>query len=150
MTHCAGYAAAAVAPADTVAGIGIDAEPLGPLPDDVEELICLPEERDQIVRLSKHDPDVHWDLLIFSAKESVYKTWFPLMRTWLDFQQARVRIDPHDRIFRAQLLIPGPVVDGYQHDHFVGRWTAADGLLLTAIALHREPGDATQVGESGS
>jgi len=141
MTHCAGYAAAALAPADAVAGIGIDAEPNDRLPDGVDHLVCLPEERAEIARLSEQYPDLHWDRLIFSAKEAVYKTWFPLMRTWLDFEQTHVQIDPQECVFRAHLLIPGPVVDGRRYNHFVGRWAAADGLLVTAIVLYRRPGD---------
>ena len=37
---------------------------------------------------------IHWDRLIFSAKESVYKAWYPLARRWLGFEEAAVSIDP--------------------------------------------------------
>ena len=33
-----------------------------------------------------------WDRLLFSAKESVYKAWFPLARRWLGFEEADIEI----------------------------------------------------------
>lgn len=138
MTHCHGYAAAALGPSTSVLGIGVDAEPEGPLPEGVEELICLPQERVRLADLAREDPRLHWDRLLFSAKESVYKTWYPLMRTWLDFDQVQIDVDPHHGTFLARLLVPGPVVAGRQYDEFAGRWTAAGGLIVTAIVLHRD------------
>lgn len=137
MTHCAGYAAAALARADEVASLGADAEPHGPLPDGVVDLISLPRERTQLVRLADRNPGLHCDCLLFSAKEAVYKTWFPLMRCWLGFEQAEIEFDPERQTFCARLLIPGPVVNGFRYDRFAGRWTVADGLLVTAIVLPR-------------
>lgn len=80
MTHCDGYRAAAVARRETIASIGIDAEPHAALPDGVEKLTALPEERMALTRLAVTHPHIHWDRLLFSAKESVYKAWFPLIR----------------------------------------------------------------------
>ena len=42
MTHCAGYAAAAVGPTPRISTIGIDAEPDAPLPDGVLGLVATP------------------------------------------------------------------------------------------------------------
>ena len=44
-----------------------------------------------------------WDRLLFSAKESVYKAWFPLTGRWLGFEDADVTITP-DGTFTARLL----------------------------------------------
>jgi len=52
ITHCAGYRAAAVAPARHLAGLGVDAEPNGPLPDGVEESVAAAGEREQLRALS--------------------------------------------------------------------------------------------------
>ena len=48
MTHCTGYAAAAVAPRPRVFAIGIDAEPDAPLPDGVVDLVATPTEQDRL------------------------------------------------------------------------------------------------------
>ena len=136
MTHCAGYRAAVVARAADVVTIGVDAEPHDRLPPDVLDTVTLPEERVQLARLAVTRPEVHWDRLLFSAKEAVYKSWYPLTRRWLDFDEAQITFDAAGTgTFDARLLVPGPVVDGVGLTGFAGRWLVRDGLLFTAIAL---------------
>ncbi|WP_263980321.1 4'-phosphopantetheinyl transferase superfamily protein [Streptomyces naphthomycinicus] len=135
MTHCAGYHAAAVALAESVAALGVDGEPDEPLSDDVRRLITLPEERPVLQRLGAAHPGVHWDRLLFSAKESVYKAWFPLTGRWLDFDQCAITPDPDHGTFTAALKVPGPVVGGVRLDRFDGRWRAGHGLLVTAVVI---------------
>ncbi|MGZ2356543.1 4'-phosphopantetheinyl transferase superfamily protein [Streptomyces sp. 372A] len=135
MTHCAGYRAAAVARTSDIVTIGVDAEPNQPLPNEgVAGHVLRPEERRQLASLKAHSPQVSWDRLFFSAKESVYKAWFPLTRLWLDFQEATVTIHPGAGTFSARLLVPGPVVNGVRLPGFRGGWLARDGLLVTAVA----------------
>ena len=135
MTHCAGYRAAVAAHATDVLSLGIDAEPHGPLPDGVERAVTLPEERDHLRRLAAAHPQVHWDRLLFCAKEAVYKTWFPLTRRWLGFEDARLAIDPLVGTFTVRLLVPGPTLATGELTQLTGRWLARDGLVLTAIVL---------------
>ncbi|MCX3289153.1 4'-phosphopantetheinyl transferase superfamily protein [Streptomyces sp. NEAU-H22] len=134
MTHCDGYGAAALVRAADLASLGIDAEVHGPLPDGVLASVALPAEEVRLRRLAAERPDIHWDRLLFSAKESVYKTWFPLTGKWLDFMEADIELNPGGT-FRAALLVPGPWVGGRRVGHFDGRWTAGRGLVATAIAL---------------
>lgn len=134
MTHCDDYCAAALARTADLASLGIDAEVHQPLPDEVLPVVSLPAEADRLRRLSDRRPDVHWDRLLFSAKESVYKTWFPLTKEWLDFKEADIELS-EDGHFRAALLVPGPRVGGHRLDHFEGRWTTALGLIATAVAV---------------
>lgn len=135
ITHCAGYRACAVAPLSELLTIGVDAEVGEPLPPGLIGDIALPEERRWIERLSASDPAVCWDRLLFSVKESIYKAWFPLARSWLGFEDASVAIDPSRGTFSASLLVPGPTLGGRKLDGFSGRWLATDGLLLSATAL---------------
>ncbi|MFI7100999.1 4'-phosphopantetheinyl transferase [Streptomyces sp. NPDC050161] len=138
MTHCTGYRAAAVARTSDFASVGLDAEPHQPVRDaGVVDLVTLPEEREQLSRLRAAQPDVHWDRLIFSAKESVYKAWYPLTGRWLDFEEAHLTLDPTDATFTARLLVEGPVVDGVRVSAFQGRWLVASGLVVTAITVPR-------------
>lgn len=135
ITHCAGYRGAVVSPgADTIT-IGIDAEPDEPLSNGVLEAVSLAEERKALSALAADYPDVSWDRLLFSAKEAVYKAWFPLAKRWLDFEDAILTFDPVAGKFSARLLVTGPQVEGRQLMGFSGRWMAKEGLLLTAIAL---------------
>ncbi|XUL92452.1 4'-phosphopantetheinyl transferase family protein [Streptomyces galilaeus] len=140
MTHCDGYCAASLARATDLASLGIDAEPHAPIPDGVLPSVALPAEQERLARLTAELPAVHWDRLLFSAKESVYKAWFPLTGKWLDFSEADIELfaDPGDETrggLRARLLVPGPVVDGERLDTFEGRWTVRRGLVATAITV---------------
>ncbi|WP_281382849.1 4'-phosphopantetheinyl transferase family protein [Actinomadura verrucosospora] len=136
MTHCDGYRAAAVASDRDCVAIGVDAEPHGPLPDGVLEAVAIPPEQSRIAELTAVHPATHWDRLLFSAKESVYKAWFPLTGRPLGFEDAHVDFDPHDRRFTARLLVPGHALgDGRRVEGFEGRWLAGAELVITAIAL---------------
>ncbi|MFC9686711.1 4'-phosphopantetheinyl transferase, partial [Streptomyces sp. NPDC056948] len=134
MTHCDGYCAAALVRAADLASLGIDAEVHGPLPEGVLSSVSLPSEAERLRRLAAQRPDIHWDRLLFSAKESVYKAWFPLTGKWLDFMEADIEISA-DGGFRAALLVPGPLVGGHRLDRFEGRWTTSRGLVATAVAV---------------
>lgn len=139
ITHCEGYRACALARSREIATVGIDAEPNAPLPDGVLGDIARAEELPWLRRLRREEPAVHWDRLLFSAKESVYKAWFPLARRWLGFEDAIVTVEPTLRTFSARLLVPGPILAGLPVEGFSGRWLVRDGLVLTAIALAAAP-----------
>ncbi|MGW5637750.1 4'-phosphopantetheinyl transferase family protein, partial [Streptomyces sp. NPDC003832] len=140
MTHCDGYRAAALVRAGDLASLGIDAEPDEPLPDGVLAAVALPGEALRVGRLTRERPGIRWDRLLFSAKESVYKAWFPLTGRWLDFTEADIELladpggPPHGRL-TATLLVPGPVVGGRRVAAFEGRWTVGHGFLATAVAV---------------
>ncbi|MBD0693600.1 4'-phosphopantetheinyl transferase [Streptomyces sp. CBMA123] len=134
LTHCEGFRAAAVTRTGALASLGIDAEPALPLPEGVLESVALPVEQQRLAGLAAGRPDTPWDRILFSAKESVYKAWFPLTELWLDFHEAELDLSP-DGTFTARLLVPGPVVAGRRLDGFDGRWAVRDGLLATAIAV---------------
>ncbi|WP_367137603.1 4'-phosphopantetheinyl transferase [Saccharothrix sp. HUAS TT1] len=135
ITHCQGYRAAAVGLVSDVWTIGIDAEPNEPTPDGVLEAIAVPGELARHRELRASGDKVSWDRLLFSAKETVYKAWFPLARKWLGFEDAEVTINPDDGTFSARILIEPPVVDGVPLDGFTGRWLAREGFVVTAIAV---------------
>lgn len=134
LTHCAGYRGAVLGRAEDVVTIGIDAEPNDRLAHGVLDAVSLPAEREWIRDLTGSAPGVSWDRLLFSAKESVYKAWFPLAKCWLDFDDALITADPGGT-FTARLLVTGPPVHGTPLTGFAGRWLVQDGLILTAIVV---------------
>jgi 4'-phosphopantetheinyl transferase EntD len=141
ITHCDGYRASAVALEDQVRTVGLDAEPNGPLPDGVLETVTTPAERAWLDAMTGDGSGVCWDRLLFSAKESIYKAWFPLTRRWLDFTEAVVTPDPHAGTFTARLGVPGPVVDGRALAGFTGRWIVRGGIVATAITVLASAGE---------
>ncbi|GAA1604694.1 4'-phosphopantetheinyl transferase family protein [Actinoplanes couchii] len=128
ITHCTGYRAAAVGRVTDVAGIGIDAEPHAPLPPRVLGAVTAPGDVEHLEALTAADPGTHWDRLLFSAKESVYKVWYPLTGRWLGFGDAALEIDPVERTFTARILVPAPFPT------LTGRWLVDRDLVVTAIA----------------
>ena len=74
----------------SVRSVGIDAEPHGVLPNGVLDAISLPAERHEIGALPG---GLHWDRILFCAKEATYKAWFPLTQRWLGFEDAHITFD---------------------------------------------------------
>ncbi|MFJ5780146.1 4'-phosphopantetheinyl transferase [Streptomyces sp. NPDC093094] len=134
ITHCRGYRAAAVARTTGTAALGIDAESHLPLPDGVLETIARAEELHCLAPLERAHPGICWDTVLFSAKEAVYKAWFPHFRRNLSFEDASLdfRTDAGGTTgtFTARLLVPDS-----PYRRFTGRWIVADGLVATAVHL---------------
>jgi 4'-phosphopantetheinyl transferase EntD len=134
MTHCPGYRAAAVARSGDMHSLGIDAEPKAAMPDEALDLVLREEERAQLQALAAASPDLHWDRILFCAKEAVYKAWFPLTRRWLDFADVSTTVRP-DGTFWARLHVRGPRVAGVDLDGFSGRWVVGRDLVIAATSV---------------
>ncbi|MGK2881692.1 MAG: 4'-phosphopantetheinyl transferase family protein [Mycobacterium sp.] len=140
ITHCQGYRAAAVARSSDVLAVGIDAEPAEALPRGVLDVVADDEEIQFIRWLSQCRPEVQWDRLLFTAKESVYKVWFPLSRTWLGFEDVGVRLDPSGHF--AATLSRGLLVPMGEVWELSGRWTTDGRHILSAISILSAAEDA--------
>jgi 4'-phosphopantetheinyl transferase EntD len=138
LTHCTGYRGAVVGRTGAVRSVGIDAEPHDVLPDGVLNAIALDEERHE---LSALPAGLHWDRILFCAKEATYKAWFPLTKRWLGFEDAHVvfDLDPPDGattgVFVSKILIDPEALSGPPLTALRGRWSVERGLVLTAIVL---------------
>ncbi|MFE4250437.1 4'-phosphopantetheinyl transferase superfamily protein [Streptomyces sp. NPDC056910] len=123
----------------------MDAEPHAPLPAGVLDLVADPVERAALARLARTHPRVHWDTLLFSAKESVFKAWFPLMGSRLDFTDARLSFRPRDAAFDVRVRVPAPPPSPLPGKsaitpRFTGSWRITGGILATSVtALHSGP-----------
>jgi 4'-phosphopantetheinyl transferase EntD len=136
ITHTEGFRAAAVAPISVLASIGIDAEQNQPLPDGVEQHVTVPGELEMLANFAGSPTGTQWGRLLFSAKESVYKAWFPLTGRWLGFEDARLTIDPAAGTFVAKLLIDGTRLDGQPPlKELRGRFLVAHDLIATAVTI---------------
>jgi 4'-phosphopantetheinyl transferase EntD len=136
LTHCEGFRGAAVGRAGEVRSVGIDAEPHDVLPHGVLDAISLPVERSELAALPA---GVHWDRVLFCAKEATYKAWFPLTHRWLGFEDAHITfdVDADGRAgaFTSEILIDPAAEAGPPLTSLAGRWAVRDGLALTAIVL---------------
>jgi len=144
ITHCDGYRASAVAWASEMLGVGIDAEPADRLPEGVLRRVAVDQEQSWLRELTLAYPAVSWDRLLFSAKEAVYKVWYPLTGKELGFTDALIAFDQVGT-FDARLLVPGPTTVDRGLTNFAGRWLARDGLVLTAIAIPSSRSNCTPI-----
>jgi 4'-phosphopantetheinyl transferase EntD len=136
ITHTENYRAAVVASQEVVASIGIDAEPDARLPNGILEAITTAGEPMMLVQLTHAFPAMQWGRILFSAKESVYKAWYPVTGRWLGFEDARLTLDPSGT-FVAKLLVDGARLQGGAPlTQLQGRFLVAQGLIATvAIAF---------------
>lgn len=134
ITHTRDYCAAAVARAAEIRSVGMDAERHKELNPGVRRLICLPEEEERCARLPS---GVSWPAVVFSAKETVYKVWHPVVGSWLDFHDARVELDPDAGTFTARIAparLDAATV-GHPPTVITGRFAVDAGLVRTAAVL---------------
>ena len=136
ITHCAGYRACAVGLARDMAAIGIDAEPCPPpegvaLDGGLLAAVAGDAERAWLAELNAACPGTPWDRVLFCAKESVYKAWYPHTGERPGPADLTVRIGQAGT-FTATLPRGSAVPPGA---HLIGRWLVKGGLIVTAVSI---------------
>ena len=95
ITHSKNWAAAAVGKKTKLSGIGIDLEDLKRNIDPrISRHVCTKEENEWLNRLDDTLLDQTLKL-IFSAKESIFKAFFPSTKIFLHFHDAKIHINTH-------------------------------------------------------
>jgi len=100
ITHCNGFCAAAVAENTKHIAIGIDIEEKKPLSFDITGQILTESEK---TSFNLDDPVDYLALLVFSAKESIFKCLYPLTNRYMDFLDVSVEINRNTMGFKAKL-----------------------------------------------
>ena len=141
ITHCEGFTAAAAARARDANGLGIDAEPIKRrLLPTVVDRVCNEKELEGVVDLGNFGP-----LLVFSAKEAVYKAWFPSTLRQLNFGQVVLDFLLDSFAFNIDVLVDDPV----GMSNASGRWVVIDGVLLTAVVVGSRNGSRARSPQEG-
>ena len=130
ITHCVGFCAAAVARRDHLAGIGIDAEPLGSLPAEVAPLVCTPDERVHHRRLPRL-AGADWGMLAFGVKEAWFKCQWPLTGRFVEFPEIAVEFAAAEGAEGA-LRIKDAGALGLD-EHAIGRWFVTEGFQVCLV-----------------
>ena len=82
---------------------------------------------------------VHWDRILFCAKEATYKAWYPLTKRWLGFEVAHITFEVDGSgvagTFESVILIDGATLSGPPLSTLAGRWSVQRDLVLNAIVL---------------
>lgn len=128
ISHCRDYAVVALCDADACFGLGIDIEPDEPVKPGVERIVCTDSER-----LWLGGGDESEEIrgrrvkLIFSAKESVYKAFYPRIRTFWNFHDVVLELDE----VRGRFVAALPASAGRA---FVeGRFVRGHGTIVSAV-----------------
>jgi 4'-phosphopantetheinyl transferase EntD len=87
LAHDREFAVAAVAPAASILGVGIDVEPRLPLPEELLDMIATPGERAQL------KGDLVFARLLFCMKEAVYKATNPIDGVFLEHHDVEVCLE---------------------------------------------------------
>ena len=104
ITHTRDWAAAAVVRKREFQGIGIDLESLERKVDpNICRHVCVAEELQWLESLETNQAEKALKLL-FSAKESIFKAYFPSTRIYLHFHDALVLLNSKWNLFEYQLL----------------------------------------------
>lgn len=136
ITHAGGHAAAAVAHRTMSEGIGIDLEDGSRYFRGLEGYIAFDEESDRLGRLEGAALS-RATLELFSAKEAIYKAFYPQVGRFFGFTAARITPAPDGYVARlVQDLHP----DWPPERRFPIRCGWLDGFVLTAVVL--PPADA--------
>jgi len=139
ITHTNGFCAAAVARADAFAGIGLDAERDEALSERAAARICGRIELEALRTLLGRKAE-HWAAVVFSAKETLYKAYFPLTGFFIGFRDAAIALFPEADDagrFEAKLL-RRDAPDAAGQRRFAGRYAADGTRVITGIAIpHR-------------
>ena len=130
ITHCEGFCAAAVAHAGGISALGIDAEREHAVTADLLATICTPRERSSIARLGGDARA--WATLVYSAKESTYKAYFPAARFVLEFHDVEIEVEVKQGSFTATIVgARAPSLFGERN--LRGRFAFGDGYVFTAV-----------------
>lgn len=140
LSHGADLRAAAVTTTAACRGLGIDVEPNEGLPDGTLELVASPVEISRLCALFSSVPKVAWDRLLFSAKEAIFKAWFPLTGHWLSYHECILTIEPDTAMFTGRLHVDSSIRSDFGVDVVEGRWGISNGRLLTAVVVPRRAG----------
>jgi enterobactin synthetase component D len=134
ISHASGVGVALVAPTASTGGVGIDVEAIRPAPELFDQ-VPRPDERswlDAIADVGERDAAV---LELFSAKESIFKAFFPRVGEMFGFEAATLVRSPAG--FTGAFAVP--IDPGYPPDRsFDIVCLRHDDLVVTWLILPPE------------
>jgi 4'-phosphopantetheinyl transferase EntD len=135
ISHTAGFGVALVAPTAKTDGVGVDLEELRHTPE-LWDHLPRPEEREWLDRLEAAEREAAI-VGLFSAKESVFKAFFPRVGSFFGFDQASLTPTSHGFVAR---LMDGLDTDYPSKRTFEITCDWFGDLVLTSLVLPKTPG----------
>ena len=134
ITHSAGFAAVAVGLKKDINGIGIDLESFSRSLDiKISRHVCVDSELEWLESLSTKQARRAL-LIIFSAKESIFKCLYPRTKTYFSFKDAEVSVNDDENKFSFKILksFPCKIQQDFPQN---GRYSEIDKMLLTSVYI---------------
>ncbi len=133
ISHNEFWVGAAVAKSSELLGVGMDFEVMGRTRLELARQIRTPED----IKTHPHFSDEELLTLIFSAKETLYKTLYPQVKKFFGFEDAAVsKIDLDNRMFAIHLIRELNLNFGPKsRSTFEGRFTIDNKTCLTVLEM---------------
>lgn len=135
ISHCNNLCVVAATADKGIAGLGLDVEEVEPLEASVKDLVCTENEKQWIA----HTPTPggsDWAKIIFSAKESLYKSLFPLTQIHLDFMDVQVSFNMRANEFGVELFNE-EAAECIKRHNLIGRYFYSDQYIFTSVEIRR-------------
>lgn len=147
ITHCAGFAVAAVARTETFDAVGVDVETAALLDERTLEVVCTASERAAIARAptTRLERGV-WAKVFYSAKETAYKCAYTCDRVFLDYHDLEVSVDPDSGEF--DVVVTPAAETGAPARHVRGKFVVESGYVAAAAVIPVEGCDERAAGSS--
>ncbi len=133
ISHSDHYCAAAVARTSHLAAIGIDVEEIARLRLQIAPQILTSGEIETELQALPRCRQLARAVILFSAKESLYKCLHPLTGARLSFHDAEVKVDARSSTFDVALRTSAGSFAAGQS--FVGRYAVRENLVATAVTV---------------
>jgi 4'-phosphopantetheinyl transferase EntD len=136
ISHCSNLCVVAATKDKRIKGLGVDVEVAGPLDIAVKELVCTKKEK---LWIANTQPLIGSDLakIIFSAKESLYKSLFSFTRTPLDFMDFQVEIDAQTNEFDVELFNE-QATEFLKQYNLIGRYFCSADFVFTGVEIRKQ------------
>lgn len=134
ISHAAGFGVALAAPTAHTDGVGVDLEERRHVPE-LSRHVPRPEELEWLEDLDTRRREAAL-FSLFSAKESVYKAFFPRIGTYFGFQQALLTPSPQGFVGRLMDDLDGQYP---RKRTFEITCTWFGDLVLTSVVLPKSP-----------
>lgn len=138
ITHSKQLAIGCVSLSENLESIGIDAEEMikPGLRKDIEKTIANEAE---LLLLEKTLPEIGLTVL-FSAKESLYKALFPLVRTFIDFKEVELtELDSEKMTFVLELKTANPKLATHL-GKYAGSYQIMGETIVTVVSISKAKG----------
>lgn len=136
ITHTDGYSAAAVGERQRFQAIGIDAESIGSVSEDIGSHVLLASEMDWLESLPAPE-QAKVATLLFSAKEAFYKCQYEVTGQWLEFKDITVDFFGWNLDRGSFAVRPVRRVELFERGGgpAIGRFACTHDRVVTAIAI---------------